>query len=137
MSAKALSTAVRCTILSTILSGCQHVGEPYREIDLDRFSDSNYSHLNPSLGDFVCIRGKLVVSSMGLHFPLKPVEEEGVLSPGYSRIVTGLSYDYALRNRIVDGGNYRVCGILRDATPFPNCSRDDCRWYELGNAELR
>jgi hypothetical protein len=138
MSNKALKVAVRLTILSAfVLNGCQHLDQPYREIVLDGFSDSNYSQLNQSIGTPVCIRGKLVVSSMGLHFALQPSEENGVLSPGYSRIVTGLNNDYALRNRIVDGRNYRVRGMLRDATPFPQCDRDDCRWYELGDSELR
>lgn len=138
MSAKALPAAARFTILSTfLLNGCQHVDQAYREIVLDGFSDSNYSQLNQGIGTPVCVRGRPVVSSMGLHFALAPSEQNGVLSPGYSRIGTGLNYDYALRNRIVDGGNYRVCGVLRNATPFPQCDRDDCRWYELGNSELR
>lgn len=138
MSTRILAAAVPFTFLSAfLLIGCQHVDPTYRHLVLDGFSDSNYSQLNQSIGAPVCIRGRLVVSSMGLHFPLQPIEDNGVLSPGYSRIVTGLSYDYALRNRIADGGNYQVCGTLRDATPFPQCERDDCNWYELDDSELR
>lgn len=138
MSNKSLHVAVRLTILSTfLLNACQHVDQANQDIVLHGFSDGNYAQLNPRIGTAVCIRGRLSVSSMGLHFPLQPVEDKGVLFPGYSRIVTGLSYDYARRNRIVDGGIYRVCGTLRDATPFRQCDRDYCRWYELGDSELR
>ena len=109
-----------------------------REIVLDGFSDSNYATLNQSIETSVCIRGVVWVSSMGgLHFPLKPGEEDGVITLGYSRILTSLGYDYALRHRIVDGRKYRICGTLRDATPFPKCDRDDCRWYELVDSTMR
>ena len=138
MNIEHLPVTVRLALLSTLLlSGCQHVGQTYRDLVLDGFSDSNFSQLNQNLGTPVCIRGRLFVTTVGLHFPLAPSEDDGVLSPGYSRIITGLKYDYALRNRIVDGGYYRVCGTLRDATPFPKCDRDDCRWYELRDSELR
>ena len=129
---------MRLAILSTfLLSACQHVDQAYRDIVLHGFSEGNYAQLNPRIGTAVCIRGRLSVTSMGLHFPLQPVEDAGILSPGYSRIVTGLSYDYARHNKIVDGGNYRVCGTLQDATPFQRCDRNDCRWYELTDSELR
>jgi hypothetical protein len=73
----------------------------------------------------------------GVYFPLEPGESDGVITIGTSRIISGLSYDYALRRGMVDGESYRVCGTLRDATPFRQCDDDRCKWYELQNAELR
>lgn len=138
MSIEHLPVVVRLALVSTLLlSGCQHMDQAYREIVLDGFSDSNFSQLNQNMGTPVCIRGRLLVTTVGLHFQLEPSEDDGVISPGYSRIITGLKYDYAFRNGIVNGGNYRVCGTLRDATPFPKCDRDDCRWYKLVDSKLQ
>jgi len=102
---------------------------------LNGFSDGNYAELNRHLGASVCIRGRVTIDTAGVYFALRPIENEGIIDIGFSRIISGLSAEQVRRNHMVDGGRYRVCGTLRDATPFRNCDHDQCKWYELENAE--
>lgn len=140
MSMKTQSASAYLAALSALLvGGCQHLEHTYRDIILDRFSDRNYAELNSNLGVPVCIYGRLTIDSVHLsvHFPLRPIQDGDVTVIGYSRILPGLSYDYVRRNGMVDGESYRICGTLRDATPFRRCDHNHCKWYKLENAELR
>jgi len=111
----------------------------YHDIVLDGFSEGNYGKLDRSVGDPVCIYGRMSIDSIhdSVYFPLQPMEEDEVITIGFSRVISGLSYDYANRNGMVDGQSYRVCGILRDATPFRQCGHNRCKWYKLEDAELQ
>lgn len=139
MSEKSFPVLARFAIPSAALViACQHVQSSSQEISLHGFSNRNYVNLNKALGTFVCVRGKILIDSTHqvVYFPLKPIIENDVITIGVSR-VKGLSYDYVHRNAMVDGRRYRVCGNLRDATPFQECEDNDCRWYNLENAVLR
>lgn len=140
MSTETLSATACLAILSIILSaGCQHLGHARRDLVLERFSDRNYAELDRRLGAISCIRGTIYIDSIhrSVYFPLESGEDDGVITIGISRIISGLSYDYALRSGMVDGESYRVCGVLRDATPFRQCDDPNCKWYKLENAELQ
>jgi len=140
MSTKAQSAAAYLAVLSSLLvGGCQHLENAYRDIMLHGFSDRNYVELNRNLGGPVCIYGRLSIDSVhqSVHFPLRPIQDGDVIVIGYSRILPGLSYDYVRRNGMVDGESYRICGTLRDATPFRRCDQNHCKWYKLENAELQ
>lgn len=125
-----------CTVST---SGCQHIDSNYRVVTLDGFSDRNYVELNRSLGQPVCVHGRLSIDAVhqSAHFALQPIEDRGNIDIGFSRVVSGLSHEYVRRNGMVDGESYRICGVLRDATPFRQCDNNLCKWYALENAELR
>lgn len=119
-----------------IAGGCQHLDYAERIITLDGFSDRNYTELDEHLGESVCIRGRLSIDSThhSVHFALRPIQDGNIITIGFSRIISGLSYDYVRRHGMVDGARYRVCGTLRDATPFRQCNYNDCKWYRLENS---
>jgi hypothetical protein len=133
--------AIACLVIlnSFSVTGCRHVEHTDRNIVLDGFSDRNYVELNRSLGARVCVYGRLSIDSVhhSVHFALQPVELEGIINVGFSRIISGLSYERVHRDGMADGESHRVCGTLRDATPFRQCDQDHCKWYKLENAELQ
>ena len=138
MTPKFLPTVACVGFLGTLsTSGCQHLQDVDRHIVLHGFSDVNYVELNRNIGAFVCVRGALSIDSAGVYFALQPIEDRNIIDIGFSRIISGLSYQHVRRNGMVSGRSYRVCGTLRDATPFRQCSHDHCKWYKLENAELR
>jgi hypothetical protein len=134
----ARSTKNYFVVISFLLASCEHIDYSNNEIVLDGFSDRNYVKLNNGLGARVCIRGMIFVDPIhrNVYFPLEPSEEGGVITIGISRVMSGLSIEYAVRRNMIDGQHYRVCGTLRDATPFRRCDYDRCKWYRLENAEL-
>jgi hypothetical protein len=135
----AIPLALCLAILGTVLiTGCRHVTNGSHDIVLDGFSDRNYLNLDRSLGSPVCIRGKVIIDRFhgGVYFPLQTNKNKEVITIGLSRIISGLTYDYARRNAMVGGKSYRVCGTLRYATPFRHCDDNDCKWYRMENPEL-
>jgi hypothetical protein len=106
-------------------------------IVLHEFSEGNYAALNRGLNNSVCVTGRLSIDSMGVYYPLQPVEQEGAIDIGFSRVNTGLSRSLASRKGLRDGRVYTICGVLKDSTPFKGCDNNHCRWYVLTNAEPR
>ena len=127
-------------ILSTALVfGYQHIENYSKDIVINDFSDSNYASLDRNLGTPVCVRGKVTIDQFhgGVYFPLQTNKDKDVITVDLSRVSSGLTYDYARRHAMVHGKSYRVCGILRDATPFRHCDDNYCKWYRLENPEVR
>lgn len=139
MSTKILATAGYLAIFGGVLlsSGCQHLEHSSHDIVLDGFSNRNYVELNRSIGASICIRGRISIDTAGIYFALRPIRDRDIIDIGFSRVISGLSDEQVHRNNMIGGGLYRVCGTLRDATPFRRCDYDHCKWYELENAELR
>jgi hypothetical protein len=111
--------------------GCSHGNLRKDSVYIDGYSESNYPLLDKSLGRYSCIVGRLLIDTHGIFFPLQPIEKNGIIDVGFSRILTALDDEYVRKNNLRGGRVYRVCGILRDATPFPICETNDCRWYKL------
>lgn len=132
----ALSTGLRLALIP-LLFACSDRNSDYPELLLDGFSDGNYVQIMGNIGNAVCVTGDLSIDSMGVYFPLQPIERDGVIDIGFSRINTNLSFDYASGAGLQHQQTYTVCGILRDATPFEQCDSRFCKWYELRNAVLR
>jgi hypothetical protein len=107
------------------------------EIALQGFSERNYANLDKGLDSEVCISGKLAIDSMGVYYPLQPVEEEDVITIGFSRINTGLDRLAASRKGLTNGGVHTICGLLENSTPFKNCDTNHCKWYTLTDAKPR
>lgn len=132
--------AINVVAFAALLSGgSQQTEQLYHNIILDGFSDRNYVELNREIGSPVCVYGRLSIDPphQSVHFSLRPMQVGDIVTIGYSRINSGLSYEYTRRHGMVDGRRYRVCGTLRDATPFRQCDYNYCRWYRLENSELR
>ena len=138
----AMHTMATATLSACVPQGAGSVGSNVdnhtHEIVIDGFSDSNFTRLDRSLGDSVCITGKVTVDQFhgGVYFPLRTNSDSDVIVVDLPRVVSGLDYYYAGRNGIVHGGRYRVCGALRDATPFRLCDDNSCKWYRLDNPVL-
>jgi len=124
-------------LASALLSSCVQMRVEANDIVLRSYDASNYAMLNRSLGQRACIVGTLSVDVIGARFLLQPYEEDGVLAPSPSRVKVDLSPDLVAQRRLESGQVRRVCGVLHDATPWEGCDRDDCRWYELRESELR
>jgi hypothetical protein len=122
---------------SPLSAGDQPRDHRSREIVLRGFSDSAYAELDRGMGTPVCIRGRISIDTAGVYFALQPIQAGDIIDVGFSRILLGLSNEQARRNNMVNGRRYRLCGTLRDATPFQQCDHDHCKWYELQNAELQ
>jgi hypothetical protein len=137
MNTKVLAGTAYLVILSIPLSaGCQSLERTSHDIVLNGFSDRNYVGLNRGMGASVCISGRISIDTAGVYFALRPIRDGDIIDIGFSRIISGLSDEQVRRNNMVSGGRYRVCGTLRDATPFRQCDYDHCKWYRLENAEL-
>jgi len=130
---------ILCPWIAAVVSfgGCYHRGEAPELIVLESFSDGNYAALNSHLGSSVCILGTLSVDSSGVYFQLRPMEDDGIITIGVSRVVLDITGDEASRNGVAHGERVRACGALRDATPFRECEDNYCKWYKLENADLR
>lgn len=117
--------------------GCGRAIASPASIMLKGFSQSNYTSLERSLNGKVCITGKLVVNSMGIYYPLQPMEKDGIITIGFSRISIEIDRAYVTRRGLKSGRNYTICGLLEDATPFKKCGTNHCKWYKLTEAQLR
>jgi hypothetical protein len=140
MSEDSPSVRTSLIILSVVLiAGCQHVESYSRDVEINGFSDTNYAKLDGRLGTPVCILGQLTIDKVhrAVYFPLQTNKDSDVITLGLSRIISGLTYDDARRNAMAHGKRYRVCGTLRDATPFRRCDNNRCKWYRLENSHLR
>lgn len=116
--------------------GCNHVDTIARDIVLDGYEDSNYEALNNSLGAKVCVIGTLSIDTAGVYFPLQSLESGDLVNFGFSRINASLSHAPLASNEMRTGQVYRICGKLKDVTPFRKCSDNWCRWYELESAKI-
>ena len=140
MSGRLSLTTIWLAALSvTLVGACQHDRQSSRYILIRDFSKGNYDSLNSSLGLHVCIRGRVTVDRFhgGVYFPLQAYEDNGVITVDPSRIVSGLTYDYARGRGVSHRKIYTVCGLLRDATPCQKCDYNQCKWYRLEKAELQ
>jgi hypothetical protein len=118
------------------LAGCHHVDVSEGDIVLDGYQDSNYVALNGVLGTNVCVIGRLSIDTAGAYFPLQPLERGSLVDFGFSRINTSLSDEFIKQNNMKSERKYRICGALKDTTPFHQCTNNYCKWYELQNATL-
>lgn len=134
-SSKTILWTVALTLSFTC--GCVRSPDNSSDVSLKGYSMRNYVELNRNIDRGVCIRGRLSSDTLGTYFQLQPRERDGIITIGVSRIILDLGDDDVQLNRVVNGRQYRVCGILRDATPFRECSHDRCRWYRLEAAELQ
>jgi len=106
------------------------------DIALSDFSKMNYTAIESRLQSKVCISGRLSIDSMGVYYPLQPIEEGGVVNLGFSRIKTDLDRSSAVRSGLTNGGTQTLCGLLEEATPFKGCDDVECKWYALTGATL-
>ena len=134
-----LSAVCTALISMSLAGGCQHKPDTTDQISIQGFSDINYTALNRGLGSHVCVYGRVVVDRFhgGVYFPLQPHMKDGIITVDPSRVVSGLSYNYTQSRQVRNGNKYRICGILQDATPFPKCNNNYCKWYKLTDAVLR
>lgn len=124
-------------ILAPVAGSCGHAIASPAPIKLNGFAPSNYISLEKSLNSEVCVKGKLVIDSMGVYYPLQPNEKEGVINIGFSRITAEIGRADAVRQGLRSGRVQTICGLLKDATPFKNCRTQDCKWYKLTGAQAR
>jgi hypothetical protein len=117
--------------------GCVHPASSSKGIVLEGFRSSNYTVLEKNIGQTVCITGKLSIDSMGVYYPLQPLERDGIIGLGFSRIETGIKRDAALQSGLIHGGVYTLCGSLKNSTPFEGCDINECKWYALIGAGLQ
>lgn len=127
---------IQMAFASLIMGACHHSASPMR-INLQGFSGTNYDKLEQGVGHEVCVTGPLSIDSMGVYYALRPIEDDGVIDIGFSRINTGLNRRAALQAGLVNGRVHTLCGSLKEATPFEACEADDCRWYALTNVGPR
>lgn len=97
----------------------------------------NAGDLKHHVNGRVCISGVVNNDDLGIYMLLAPFEDEdGVIQPSPPRIqIMPMRSNRSLLS-LTNGRSHRVCGILRDITPSQMCERDDCRWYELKEADL-
>lgn len=131
----AISFAVTASGLTVGTGGCVATPLP-PSVSLRGFTKGNYTALERSLGRYTCVTGTLSVDSMGVYFPLQPMEEDNVIDIGFSRVDTGLKRSVVLKEGLIGGRVYTVCGLLKHATPFKGCETNDCKWYALTDAKL-
>ncbi len=128
-------------VSSLFLHGCAHSRASSEIVVLDGYSEGNYAELDEHIGTGkrVCVRGNLRVGAAdGVYFQLQPVEKDGVLDPGFSRVTTDISRSVLDRHGLEIGSTSEqtICGVVRDSTPFPKCDFNDCRWYEIRGSVL-
>ncbi len=126
-------TVLQLALVSLSSGACYHSASSLH-INLQGFSKRNYDELKQGLGREVCITGHLSIDSMGVYYALQPIQGDGVIDIGFSRINTGLSRRAALQTGLVNGRVHTLCGSLNEATPFEGCEADDCKWYALRDA---
>ena len=135
--AQRLFPSVFAALLGLAVSSCQHQGMSATPIALKGFSDENYEALEAHKGSKVCVNGILSIDSVGVYYPLQPIERDDSIDVGFSRIEAGISRQTALGKGFVDGGRHTVCGKVEDATPFRKCNTAYCKWYSLAEAKPR
>lgn len=101
---------------------------------IDGYSQRNYVAIDRHLESEVCVRGNLHSDTAGIYFPLQPIEDENLISVGFSRIETDLSSDIADARNLRSQSDQTVCGFLVESTPFARCETNYCRWFELRNS---
>src|SRR5262249_40818463 len=109
------------------LAGCHHVDAPGGDVVLAGYEDSNYAALDRVLGVDVCVTGRLTIDMGDAYFPLRPARQGDLVTIGASRINTSLPARILERNYMKSERTYRICGVLKDATPFRQCANNYCR----------
>jgi hypothetical protein len=128
--------ALQLGFASISMAACYNPTVP-EKISLQGFSKRNYVKLKRGLGREICITGRLSIDSMGVYYALRPMEGDGIIDIGFSRVNTDLKRAAALQIGLVNGRVQTLCGSLKEATPFEGCEADDCRWYALTGAGPR
>lgn len=127
---------VRSVLLCAAIaaSACQQTPVTHSDVVLNGYSAENYVLLDALLGKHACITGE-VFAGTSVFFQLEPIEREGILNFGYSRVMVQWR---SIRSygRVKRGSTYRICGELRDTTDRQHCDTQDCREYELRDAVL-
>jgi hypothetical protein len=124
-------------IISLSVSSCVGTAINEADINLNDFSAQNYSNLNSNIGRNVCIEGKLTDDTAGIYFALQPIELDGVIDVGFSRLNIIFDNDRRPKRILSRGRRYTVCGDLEESTPFKRCQGNLCKWYRLSNAVLQ
>lgn len=131
--------AKRLMLTSSILLACGPVfaagcSAGDASLSLPRDASKLFAHTN----SVVCVRGVISNDDNGVYILLTPyLDEDGTISPSPSRIWLDAEHRDPRLSSLKDGSRYRICGALRDATPWPACEDDECRWYTLENARVR
>lgn len=129
--------AMLVTYVGSVADDCCQSTGSFTHIVLNGFSESNYDALEASLDSRVCITGPLSIDSMGVYYPLQPIEKDGIIDIGFSRVDTGLNRVLSLKRGLKNSKVYTLCGVLESKTVFNGCDTNDCRWYHLKRAALR
>lgn len=132
------ATKLCALLLSCSLMACYKAVPPQiPSVALQGYSDDNYGVLDENIGSETCARGRLNIDTAGVYFPLQPIESDGIISVGFSRINTDLTDSAISRHRLKSGNEYQVCGVLQDDTPFEDCRTNQCKWYRIEGATYR
>lgn len=124
------ASVIALCLVPLFLGSCAIASMEQDDIVLEGFDDSNYALLSAAIGRHTCIVGVLYLEGTGgAGFLLRPHLQDGAIVPAPSRVFFDLRSD--IQSRLTDGQTLRVCGFLRDATPWSSCRRNDCRWFEL------
>lgn len=127
-----LQIAIYCSVFA-VSCGSIHSDD---HISLSGVTDMTYDQMDKSVGSSVCLLGKVYSSQLGSYFPLQPAEEDGVITSGSSRVMVSQS-NMSKRVVIVDNETYRICGVIKEITPFPSCTTKRCKWYEIDSRAIR
>lgn len=104
---------------------------------LNGYSGANYVSLNKNIGHYLCVTGKLAVNTSGVYFALQPVEKDGLIDPGFSRVITDLSNTTTKGLTLFTESRHTVCGTLKSNSRFARCTINECKWYKLTNSRFR
>lgn len=126
----------KCSIFglgALLMTSCAHVrtSNDTPVVVLDGYSQENYTVLDRHLEAEVCVKGKLHSDTAGIYFPLQPIEDENLISVGFSRISTDIATDLGGAGDLSSRSDQTVCGFLVESTPFARCKTNYCRWFEL------
>ena len=133
---KRKTSLVAICVVALGFIGCHHFSPDEHDIVLAGFEQSNYLVLNEHVGERVCVVGRLSIDTEGVYFALQPLERGELVDFGFSRIKVDLSGEHLERHNLESDRTRRICGDLRDVTPFRQCRDNFCKWYELANAKL-
>lgn len=128
-----------CGLGALLMTSCAHVrtSNDTPVVMLDGYSQDNYAVLDNHLESEICVRGKLHSDTTGIYFPLQPIEDENLISVGFSRISTDISGSLADTRDLSSRSDQTVCGFLVESTPFARCETNYCRWFELRGSVFR